>query len=792
MDQPHTTSPVQSPIDRLAVASTKAVIKYRWLVIVLSIVGAFLIASNARFLTFGNNYRVFFSDENPELTAFETLQNTYTKNDNYFFVIKPKDGGDVFRADVLSAVEELTEQAWQLPFSTRVDSVTNFQHTYATEDDLIVEDLVSDPASLSAEEFAARREIALSEPLIRNLILTTDASATAVNVVLQFPELDPNEIFEAATEARALRESIREAYPQLDIHLSGVAMLNHAFSESGQRDFSSLVPAMFGLVLILTILTVRSVGATLSTMLIIILSIIIAMGAAGFARIPLTPISMSSMIVILTLAVADSIHVLLTMRGNMQQGLTKIDALIEAVRINYLAIAITSLTTVVGFLALNFSDSPPFKHLGNMSAVGIACAWLFSITLLPALISLLPIKVKAVEGGAAGARAMGKLGGHVVSHYRAYAAVSAIFAVGVISQIPRIEFNDAWQEYFSKALEFRNETDVITEDFGLYPIEFSVPAGEVGGVSEPDYLARVDAFTEFLREQEGVEHVYALSDIMKRLNKNLNADNPDFYSLPTDRELSAQYLLLYELSLPYGLDLNDRVNIDKSATRVTATLGAITTAQTKEFLRVVNNYIATNFPEEQQATPTSTQVMFTYITDRNIEQMIRGTIIAIVLISLIMILALRSLRLGLLSLIPNAIPILTAFGIWAILITQVGFSIAIVAAISLGIVVDDTVHMMTKYLRARRERGLPPKEAIVYAFSNVGLAIFVNTVILSAGFALLTLSTFKVTHDMGLLTLLSISFAMIYDFFLLPALLILVDRVSNTSSVPITPAKGTL
>ena len=769
-----------SPVDRFAVAFVSMVLKYRWAVIVGSLLFAVLIASNARFLTFGNNYRVFFSKENPELTAFETLQNTYTKNDNLFFLIRHKDGGDVFRPEVLEVVAGITEAGWQTPYSIRVDSITNFQYTYAIEDDLIVEDLISDPDALSPAQLQEKRQIALDEPLIRRQLLTDDADATAVNVVLQYPQVDPNEVFETAEFARDLRERMETEHPNIDVTLSGVAMLNHAFSESGQQDFSTLVPIMFGVVLLLCIVTLRSVGATFATLLVIIFSILVAMGSAGIMRVPLTPISLSAVIVILTLAVADSIHILITLRTNMQEGMEKIDALIDSVRVNFLAVGITSLTTIVGFLALNFSDAPPFKHLGNMSAIGIASAWLFSITLLPAIVSMIRYRVPPVSDARLRSRFMERFGRLVVDNYAKFAIVTAIAGAVLIAQIPRTEFNDQWTEYFDTSIDFRSESDIVTEYFGLYPVEFSVPAGEPGGISDPDYLKRIETFADWLRNREEVKHVYALTDIMKRLNKNLNADDESFYRLPDDRELSAQYLLLYELSLPYGLDLNDRVDIDKSATRVTATLGEVSTRETKVFLVAVEAYIAENFPEGQQATPTSTQVMFTYITDRNISQMIRGTIIAIIAISIIMIVALRHVRLGILSLLPNALPIMAAFGAWAILIGEVGFSIAIVASLSLGIVVDDSVHLMTKYLRARREKALDTKEAIVYAFSHVGLAIFVNTVILAIGFAILLSSSFKPTEDMGLLTMMSIIFALIFDFLLLPALLILTDRTSQT------------
>jgi len=204
--------------------------------------------------------------------------------------------------------------------------------------------------------------------------------------------------------------------------------------------------------------------------------------------------------------------------------------------------------------------------------------------------------------------------------------------------------------------------------------------------------------------------------------------------------------------LPYGLDLNDRINIDKSASRVSATLGRTSTAETKAFLRRSAAWMESNLPPYMQAEPTSASVMFAYITERNVRNMITGTLVAIVAIAFIMMFALQSVRLGVLSLIPNGLPILTTFGAWAILVGQVGFSVATVASISLGIIVDDTVHFLSKYVRARNERGLTIENSIRYAFRNVGIAIIVNTIIITIGFLVLTLSAFKLNADMGLMT----------------------------------------
>ena len=763
-------------VDAFASSLAHFVIRYRWLVMAAALMAVIAVGSGARHLDFANNYRAFFSSENPELVAFESFQGTYTKNDNILFVLQPADGA-VFSLSVAEAISRVTEEAWQIPYSIRVDSLSNFQHTWSLDDDLTVEDLIAPDADLSPAELARIKAIALTEPLLKDNLIAADAETTGINVVLQYPEQSLTEVPAAVAKARTIADGIRADYPELTVALSGVSMLNNSFAESGVQDLMTLVPLMYVVLLVIMVVTLRSFSGTLATLLIIIFSSVAAVGAGGFMGIELTPISLTAPTIILTLAIADSVHILISLREALRQGMPKTAAIVEAMRINFLAVTITSLTTIVGFMALNLSDTPPFWHLGNMTAVGIAAAWLFSITFLPALMSLLPVRVKPAATGPDGRGAAGlmeRIADFVILRYRTLLIGAGVTAAALTAMVPTIELNDEWTKYFDSRVEFRRDADFALEHLGgLYPIEFSLTAENVGGVSEPEFLSHLDAFTAWLRAQPEVTHVYSLSDIMKRLNRNMHGDDPDYYRVPDDRELAAQYLLLYELSLPYGLDLNDRINIDKSATRVTATLGDVSTVAVRAFNARADGWLRGNTPEYMWVEPTGATVMFSFIAKRNVESMLRGNAIAVVLIAIIMILALRSVRLGLLSLIPNAIPIAMTFGVWAVLVGMVGMAAATVTATSLGIIVDNTVHLLTKYQRGIREKGLSVPDAIRYAFRTVGAAVAANALILAIGFSVLALSTFKINAEMGLLTAIAVVIALIVDFFFLPALLML-------------------
>ncbi len=762
-------------IDRIASRLAQQLIRFRWWVIAATVLLVGLAAAGGRFLEFSNNYRVFFGKENPELLAFEKFQATYTKNDNILIVIQPEDK-QVFKSRVTEAVEAVTREAWNIPYAIRVDSISNFQHSWADGDDLTVEDLLRDSGRLGQARLDRKAAIALAEPLLRDNLISDDADTTGINVTLQYPEKSITEVPEAVGVAREIVADLKARYPELTVALTGVSMLNNTFAESGIRDMQTLVPLMYLVLILVMVFTLRSVAGTIATLMVIGFSSAAAMGLAGYMGIKLTPISAMAPTIILTLAIADSIHILVTLRKQMLQGLDKRAALIESVRINAIPVTVTSLTTIVGFMGLNFTDTPPFHDLGNITSLGIASAWLFSITFLPAVISLLPYKVRPSEaaGNERGSGMIGRYADAVIRRYKSIGVIAGVLTIAAVALVPRIELNDEWVKYFDHRIPFRNDAEFALEHLtGIYQIEYSVPAGGEGAISDPVYLKNLEAFTAWLRKQQDVEHVYSYADIIKRLNKNMHGDDPSWYRIPEDREMAAQYLLLYELSLPFGLDLNDRISVDKSATRVTASLPEISTKRVREFIERSKNWLALNAPAYMETEPTGATVMFSHISERNINSMIKGNAVALGLIAVVIVLSLQSVRLGVLSLVPNTLPILVVFGLWALLVGKVGMAAATVTSTSLGIIVDDTVHFLSKYLRARREQNLDPPEAVKYAFETVGQAIIATTVILGIGFAILATSTFMINAQMGLLTAMAIVVAFIFDFTVLPVILLI-------------------
>lgn len=806
------------------------VLRYRWLIIITCVILVAFATSGGRFLGFTNNYRVFFSEENPQLKAFDALERMYTKNDNVIFIISPKDG-NVFTKKTLAIVEQITEQAWQLPYSIRVDSVSNFQHTLAEGDDLIVQDLVEDAENLTAEQIRRIKDVAMKEPLLINKLVSKSAAVTGINATIQLPGKDETkEVPTVVKKAREIMRDFQQRYPDVDIRLNGMVLMNNAFSEASKQDMQQLVLPSFILMIIILGILIRDLSApwysliilfsalagiifvmatffskggqlipaglmkpasitlgllpfawylyfmrllpgTATTFLIILFSITAAMGLGGYVGFPLTPPSMSAPTIILTVVIANCVHILITFLHDMRAGKTKEESIVESLRVNLQPVFLASATTAIGFLSMNFSDAPPFQHLGNFVAFGVLVSFILSVTFLPAVVSLLPVKVKQVDTDKD--PAMEKLGDFVVRNRKRLLFGMGTAILTLIAFLPRNELNDVFVEYFDESVPFRANSDYMIKNLtGLYIIDYSLNSGEPGGISNPEYQADVAAFADWYRQQPETVHVNVFTDIMKRLNKNMHADSESWYKIPENRDLSAQYLLLYEMSLPYGLDLNNQINVDKSSTRMTVTLKTISSNEIIALENRAKQWLKENVKNIKLPEGSGPTVMFAHIGKRNIVSMLTGTSLALVLISMILVFALRSIKIGFISLLPNLVPAAMGFGLWGILVGEVGLALSVVTGMTLGIVVDDTVHFLSKYLRARREKGFSAEDAVRYAFTHVGRALVTTSIILVAGFSVIAQSTFELNASMGLLTAIVIVFALAADLLFLPALLV--------------------
>ncbi|MDE0155925.1 MAG: MMPL family transporter [Gammaproteobacteria bacterium] len=749
------------------------ILRRRWVVIALATLIMLAVTGGVRFVGVTNDYRSLFDEGNPQLAAFDALEDTYTETNTALIAIAPLEGS-VFTRETLGAVEELTEAAWRAPYSTRVDSLTNYNHSEAFGDDLVVEPLVDDAQSLSDADLQRVEEIALNATEIAGRLVARDGRVAGMAITFSLPENPDAAVIEITDYLNTLLDEACTAHPDIACYLTGDVVLNRAFADATRDDMEKLTPIVFLIILVATAVLLRSAIGTLVTILVVMFTVNTTMGFAGWIGTVFNPVNAGVPLIIMTIAVADSIHIVTAALAGVSRGLEKNEAIVESLRSNAWPVFLTSVTTAGGFLTLNSSDSPPFHVLGNLVAFGVLCAFIYSMILLPALLSVLPLRARPVRPDQPGF--FDRFGAFVIARRTFLLFFFSLLTVVLISGIPRNELTDNWTQYFDDRYRFRSDTDFVLENLtGMETLEYSLESGSEGGITDPDYMRAVENFAEWFRAQTEVFHVQAFPDIMKRLNKNMHADDPAFYRLPDSAELAAQYLLLYEFSLPFGSDLNNRIDVAKSATRMTVVVSGHTSSQQlRELDARAHDWLLANAPD--LATPaTGVSITFAHLSQRNINSMLRATIIAMALISFIFVWVFKSVRLGLVSLVPNFLPAALSFGLWGYLVGQVGLAGSVMTAIAFGIIVDDTTHFLSKYLKARRA-GHPAPEAVLYTFRTVGQALWTTTLVLVAGFLVFALSGFEVSWSLGLMVTGTISFALLADFLLLPPLLMAIDR----------------
>lgn len=725
-------------------------------------------ASGTAFLTFRSDERVFFATDNPDLDRLQRFESRYGKDNNLLVLIEAKQG-DVFTPQHLAAIAGVSGELWSAPYVKRVDSLTNFQVASGDAEGLSIDQLWRQGDPTDAASLNKLRETAKATPLLMGRLLSKDLRATMVAVNFRLPADRATEAQEAAlADVRARMATWRQAHPDLQFHLSGSIALDAAFGEASARDGMILIPMMFTVLLLLLGLMLTSWVPVLSATLVIGGAIGAALGIAGFLGIPLTSVSVAAPFVITIVGMCDAAHFSFTAAEGRRHGMERREAVVHAVRTSTWPIFLASLTTAVGFFSLLFSDAPPFAHLGLICGLGSAFAFIFSMTITPALLILLPWGTR--DNLTRFGPAFGRVAGWAARRPVLAMALALVPALGATAFIGRNVLDDRYTRYFDDRFEFRRDTDALNRVLGgFYTLEYDLPAPADGGISSPAYLNDVDRFANWMRGQAGVTHVASHADRIKMIHRALENGDPTRYVVPSDSAVSAQLLTLYEMNLPYGQDLREQITPDHSASRLTVALEDLSSAETLALAERARAWIERETPSLRDgANATGLTLMFSNIGMRNIDSMVVGTAIEFAVVGVLLLLAFRNLRLIGISMIANIVPGLAAIGGWGLLVGEIGMAVATIVAVTLGIAVDDTIHIVLGIKRAfarTRNAVLAAEQGM----TEVGPGVLATTVCLACGFFILAFSGFQINAWLGMMTGIVIIIAFIFDVIFIPA-----------------------
>ena len=727
-----------------------------------------LIASaGIAYLQFDSSYRVYFDANDPLLVDFDAVRNAFDPSDSLLILVVADPDQSTFSARGLTAVRALTAKAWQLPRVRRVDSLTNYQHLSADAELFVVRDLAPAGGVIDAATAMTVRADALADPLVKGRLVDGAGRIAVISATLTS---GTDSLEEVNAVMRAARQLIADnPVPGYQLQLSGIVAMNHAFAESSQRDFATLVPAAFVLFFVIVAWTSGSIVGACYVLALALLSIVASVGLLGWCRVPLTSASTMAPLMLMTITIADGVHILMGCRAGIIAGRSPAEALAGCMCMHRRLIAITAVATVVGFLTMNWSNVPAFRVMGNLVAVGATIACLMSLYWLPALLTLRMPRWQRAVGRRNWLDSMFELNERRAVWICAGGVALLLLApLGLV----RLQLNDEFVRYFSPDLEFRKAADVQSARLGgLYEIEFALDAHQSGGVHDPRYLATVADFETFLRGLPQTRHVVGWTDVLRRIHRVVEAGEGRTTSdLPAGRALAAQYLLMYQLSLPFGQDANNLVNAAQSSSRVVATFGELSSQEMLDIEATIDRWWAVHGGGYGQHHG-SINLIFSHLGKLNVLSMIESDIAAVLVIAVLVALALRSWLAGGLSLFMNFVPLVVAFAIWGGLVGMVGLSMSAAPGMSLGILVDDAVHLLAHYGHGRRE-GSDVATALRAAVQEVAPPVLVTNLALIVGFALIGLSSFQLNAHLGWITVITLVLALGVDLVLLPAMVL--------------------
>ena len=755
----------------------ETIIRYRPLCIIISILILAGLAQGLSKINFNPDINAFFPENDTLTTSHLSIEDTYSSMDNAVIGIGVKEG-TVFTNEVLSLIEDLTERAWKTPHSLRVDSLSNYSYVSADGDDLYIEPFLEGSSTYDLKTLKEKELIIEEEELAYGAIISKDKKTSLINIVFDPPRKDIEaEYQESLNYVLGFLEEARKNHPEVDLIISGIVYMEYQSPMLLKAQMPKLMPTAILVILLTLFLLLRSLVAVAGSFLVILMSVVSAMGSIGFMSGDIAQPFIMVPILIATLAVADCVHLFTLYFQNLDSSRKSKEAMLESLKLNLQPLFLTSLTTAIGFLSLNLAPVEPLRGIGNGVAVGVFLAFIFTVLLLAPIVSYFNVKQsKNINFQKNIAR---KLGRFSIKNYKRLLVIVPVISCFLMAFIPLNKTNDNPLEFYSE----RYTTSAADSKWisqrigGTFPVSYEL--NSQGIVSDPEFLREVDKFSEWLASNKEVLHVSSLSKIMKNLNKTLHGKQDEWNIIPTEPDLSAQYLFFYEMSLPYGLDLTNSISQNKESIKLVASLKELGSLEYREFAKRVENYASQNMPEDMVSIGTGTRPIFAFMSNMLITQLTYALGIGIVLITATIILFFRSLRYGMLTSVTNLLPIGVAFGIWAIVSGEISMLVGIGMGTTLGIIVDFTVHFLSKYLHARRQKNLSAEEAVEYAFETVGFALIITSFSLILGFLVLLQAFFIPIHGFVLFSSIAFLSALIIDLLLFPALLITWDKRYN-------------
>ena len=747
------------------------IIKFRWAIAIIIPLITIMMASSLKNLEFEGSYRIWFGEESKILKDYDNFRAVFGNDDAVAISFKVE--GGVFNKDTLQVIDNITQKLWETEYIARVDSITNYQYVHADEeypDEIIVEDLIEDIDTLSEVDLANKKAIALGEDLIIGKLISADATTTMI-VGRMTPKAgdDPQVSFKLRDAVVKIIEPEVKKYGYT-FYLNGGPIINTAFIEIAQHDGGTFTPAVILVAMFLLLLVFRKFSLSILSISIVIFTFLIVLSIQVMLGFKLNNFTANIPVFVVAIGIADAMHLLWIYIVARKKAMDNYEAIHYTVNKNFLALLLTSLTTAVGFASLSISKVIPIQTLGIATASAAVLAFVLTILFVPALLAILNPKIKVQTEEENKSHTISKnYVDFILKNNTKILILSSLIFVSIGIGVFQANVDSNTVRYFKEDVPFRASTKFIQDNLtGPMSYEIIVDSKENDGIKSPEFLRTVEKFySEFYAEYSEVRHISSLMDVVKTFNDVMAGSK----TIPDNQNLVAQYLLLYSLSLPQGMEINDKMDIHERLLRVSASINMVDTSKDLEMIEWAEEW--------WDKTPYSAEIngqtkMFAHMQHDVTNTLIYSITLAVVLISIIMLLIFKNLRMLPLFIAPNILPIALVVGVMGWLDIDIDMGVAIAGAIIIGVAVDDTIHFMVKYIEARK-RGEDLRSSLEYVMSYAGSAIIFTTIILSIAFLVFVFSDFNPNYHFGIVTATALVIAVLVDLVALPALLSKID-----------------
>jgi predicted RND superfamily exporter protein len=712
---------------------------------------------------FDYNFDKFFKPDDQATKYFQIHRDTFS-TDNDFILVGLVNEAGVFETEFLTEVEKLTADLREMPHITSVLSPTNAKVRVREPltGSVFQRPLLSGKRDLDSNRVS-------TDPFVLGNLFSRDT--TAISIVAMTKE------FLNKDESDELAESLNAILSNYDfdgVHLSGRAIGQVVFIKKIQSEFVMFMSIAMGFVVVLLFIMFRSFRGVILPIFTVLLAVIWSVGILNLAGKGISILLNMLPPVIFVVGMSDAVHLYSRYLEELKKGLSKKESIKLMTTDTGLATLLTSITTSIGFASLWFTGIPSLQEFGVLTAVGVMAAFVIAIIMMPACLTLFSEPKRYLESNSTQ-----KWDGFLLSmfdfvtKYRKKVFITTgLLSVAMIAGVTTIDLNNYLLEDLKKSEKLRRDFTFFDQYFsGVRPFDMGLEWDNEVDLSDPEYFQSLDKIHHFLEANYGVGAVMSPLSVLKELNRSSHGGRNEFYRLPEKEGELKRLLKDYKKILSTG-KISNLTTEDGGYIRVLGRVGDLGAQHFASKNEELHYFLEREgIAKKATVTITGTGTLIDRTNQTLVESLSKGLGAAFILISILMGLMFRSFRMVLIALVPNLLPLLAVGAVMALAGINLNMSTSIIFTIAFGIAVDDTIHLLSRY-KLELMKGKCQYDAMRNAYLHTGKALIITSIILFGGFIGLCFSSFQSTFFIGLFVTLTLGFALLFDFTLLPPLVI--------------------